>query len=166
MSENMTALLAELERAADEFGADRLAGAMQSFRAVLGFLEAEGVEARRLLPLVWLASSMNDAFSDAGQKPFHDAHTWAFAAAAVDLLKQSGVEIAEGARLVARAANREFDAKQLIEFRKNIRKGRVRDEAADAYHWCVSQQGPRLNNLSEAARRKAVLHMVRTLFGK
>ncbi|MCC5977017.1 MAG: hypothetical protein JJU21_03045 [Salinarimonas sp.] len=166
MSGNMEKLMADLDAAADAFERDKATGALQSFRALVQFLDSERVGARRMLPVAWLAASLNDAQSSAGQKPFHDAHTWAFAAAAVDLLKQTGMEIGSAAQEVARSSGREFDADQLLEFRKNCRKGRARREAIDAYHWCISQQGPRLATLDNEGQRKAIDHMIASLFGK
>lgn len=105
---------------------------------VIAYLQREGVPPRLLGPLRRLVADVGDrAAREVGkvEKAHLEAINQARAAAVVHILKLSGhsEKIADAARAASQATGGTFRPSELIEFRKNISRGRAREDAITAY---------------------------------
>ena len=69
------------------------------------------------------------------------------------------MDLKAAAKAVSKATG--IEPSQLIEFRKNIRKRRARDEASDAYWRTLQQEGKQLKQLAPEHRIKVILGAVK-----
>ena len=157
----------ELEAAAKVFGDDQNRGAILALRAVTNLIRREGMEhVSAPIPFYWLSDKIaHEALGGVGKNDF-DAGRMGMAAGAVDLLKSEGNSLHEAARLVAREIDG-MDAAQLIEFRKNLGKGRAKSGAIEARRDFVRYIGPMLEpHTSKDFRKKCILRGIGSVFCK
>jgi hypothetical protein len=160
----MAALLNRLEAARKQHVQEQMPGAVAAIMALLDFLKAEGATPGQCLPLAWLA---NDLTSTTIGKPMFEAGQWAIAAAAVDVLKLTGMAVPEACRRVARSTGGALDGKQLADWRKNVRGKKARPDAVDHYHHAVRELTAYLNSVGLDKNRweRPLLAMVADTFG-
>lgn len=139
---------------------DRL-GSAYAVDAVCNFLLAAGMEPRLQAPLQSLIGDMADDLTRDGRKPLLESLQWAQAARAVDILKREGMALPTAADEVSKATGRAIGKKQLIEFRRNVRKRRARQEAIDAYFAADKHAAAALAHLKPEDRIKETLHAIR-----
>lgn len=106
-------------------------GEAHAILAVCQFLIDQKVERRLIAPLHSVAGKIAEADKTTATKPMMVAVQMTTAAWAIDVLKGAGLKLSDAAKRVATAT--EFDDKALLEFRKNLGKGRVRPEAVEEY---------------------------------
>jgi hypothetical protein len=131
---NLRALEGRLETALETYSRrDAGLGIFEALVAVQRYLD-ETLPARLQAPVIELIGQLADARTP-GKKPLVEAARMAFAACAIDLLVETGMRpVARAARAVVREAGFSgVTARQLLEFRKNLRKGRARREALTMY---------------------------------
>jgi hypothetical protein len=138
---------------------DQRLGSGHAVVAVCDFLGSLGIEPRLRVPLQSLIADMADDLTKDARKPLFESFHWAKAAAAIDILKGADMDLKAAAKAVSKATG--IEPSQLMEFRKNIRKGRARDEANDAYWRTLQQEGEQLKQLAPKDRIKVILAVVR-----
>lgn len=119
-----------------------------------------------LEPIDWMMNEfMRKVYSDPvkHQKPQYDAVRMGIASGAVDLLMREGLKREDAARRVCRQSQ-VSTPEALIEFRKNIGKGKVVEIATEAKIGFVNEVKIRLKDIeSPDLRKKAILKSVKIL---
>ncbi len=134
LESDLKALETRLEAALKAYSEkDAGLGIFEALVAVRHYLDAT-LPARLQAPIIEHIGQLADGQSP-GRKPLIEAARMAFAACAIDLLVEAGMRpVARAARAVVREAGFSgVTAQQLLEFRKNLRKGRARQEARLMY---------------------------------
>jgi hypothetical protein len=152
----------KLAEAVTMFEEDKQLGAFMALQAFVKVVEKTHPKPWSVLkPIHWMMNEFaHDPSTDSG-KPLFDAMRGGIAAGAIDLLKIDKMTIAEAARLVARECDL-GTAKQLIEFRKNIGRGREKPVAAKARLQFVNTVKAELSETTKKdLRQKAILREVR-----
>ncbi len=165
MTNNSDLLQVRLDMAYQRHASDNMEGAIDALAAVIEFLKAEGAAAHETLPLIWLAHHMTDKTPG---KPLFEAGQWAIAAAAVDMLKKSGVKLDVACERIARATGGALVASQLKDFRKNVSGYRQRVEVTKQYEQNKKILEQKLNEmLPDKARWETFLvTLVSETFGR
>ena len=135
--------------------------------AINEFLSKAGIEPHLRAPLVSIASDIAKHVEADSRKPLDESIKGASAAAAVHVLMLGGDSMQDAGAAISRATGGALTAKQLIELRKNISKGRARSEAKDYYDQLIHQwTSPEslTSALDHAGKRKSLLIMVSEIF--
>ena len=150
-----------LEKALQVFkDTDGRLGSADAIIAVCDFLGVIGIEPQLRVPLQSLVGGMVDGLTRDARKPILESLQWAKAAAAIDILKGADMDLKAAAKAISKATGGTVEAGQLIEFRKNIRKRRTRDEATNAYWRTIQHEGEQLKQLAPADRIWVILGAV------
>ena len=135
---------------------DAQKGKADAILAVCQFLIEQKFEQRLLTPLQAAAAQIADVDKGA-TKPIMESVSLALAAWAIDMLKGAGLAVPTAAKKVAIATG--VDNKKLIEFRKNLGKGRARQEAIDEYRKAHQELAIHLNAVAPEERVTLVLEV-------
>ena len=140
-------------------------GAIAALLAVIDYLEDEGAMPGHILPLRWLGYEFTQ--DDVG-KPLFKAGQDAIAAAAVDLLLQSGLSQDDACNRGARATGGVITGSQLKTLRKNFLGHRQRPEAIKQYEQATKAMTGVLRDMSPdvSGWETVVMKMVAHTFGK
>ena len=141
-------------------------GMFEALVAIREYLDAT-LPVRLQAPFIDLLGQLADAGSH-GKKPLVEAGRMAFAACAIDLLVETGMRpVARAARAVLKEAGLPgVTPQELLEFRKNLRKGRARREALSMYDqaratWRRAMPGELLASMPATKVQAAILLGVR-----
>ena len=138
---NLSDFTSQMEEASQTFNDDRTAGSILALHAVIKLLPKIGLGAE-VMPLVWLLSSLVKAETGQATKSSYDSLVLGVAVAAIEFARNKERNLFEAARICAACAAEKFGmqitAEQLIEVRKNIRKGRASPEMVSTYWKIVS----------------------------
>lgn len=164
MSENRDQLFECLEAARVLHAKHQKHGAIAALLAVIDYLENEGAMPGHILPLRWLGYEFTQ---DEIGKPLFKAGQDAIAAAAVDLLLQTGLSQDEACNRVARATGSVITGSQLKTLRKNFLGHRQRPEAIKQYEQATKAITGVLTDMSpdQSGWENAVIKMVAHTFG-
>lgn len=164
VSDNFETLLTRLEGARKLHATDQKPGAVAALLAVIEYLSEAGATAGHTLPLKWLA---HDLYDKTPGKPIFEAAQWAIAAAAVDVLKLTGISVPQACLRVSRASGGAFTKDQLWDWRKNVRGKKARPDAVKHYHEAHNQMKVALavHNPDKSQWEKGVIAMIGDTFG-
>lgn len=167
MIASLERLLAHLDMAHDDLVQGQELGKLDAILAVVQYLKDAGASPSQLLPLGALA---NDLYRPkvGNQKPLLASIREAVAAAAVDVLKDGGMSLADALGLVSEATGGALDQTQLGDLRENLRRTKKRSEARQKYDEAKNGFTKfRRDNAEapESAWRDAVLAVVKKRYG-
>ena len=138
MSEELSRIEAELEHALDVHrNVHSDYGSALAIKAAIDLLLRMGVKPQLTIPLASILGQYSDRYSSENLKPHTESLQWARAAGCLDVLRSNGMPLKEAAQRVSRNIKGRISADQIIEFRKNIRRGRARQDAIDAFQHTV-----------------------------
>lgn len=151
---DMEALAEDLEGALLKFEGNKTDGSISAVCAALRYFSAIGIPARLQRPLVEMAIHHADLTKADARKPLGESLKLAVGAAAIDVLNV--------AIMVANAMGVPKTAKQLIAYRKNLRKGRGRKEAKAQYESALGHLKP-FRALPVEQRQEKILQLIREM---
>lgn len=160
-------LLAHLDMAHDDLVQGQEQGKLDALLAVLQYLKDAGASPSQLLPLGSLANDLHRP-KVGNQKPLLASIREAVAVAAVDVLKDGGMSLADALALVSEATGRALDQTQLRDLRENLRRTNKRSEAREKYDQAKKGFTGFRRDYAEApdsAWRDAVLAVVKKRYG-
>lgn len=132
MGDNEQKLLELLEDARIKHAGEHKAGAIDALGAVIWYLKSEGVSEAHTLPLMWLAHDLI-AKPVGHSKPLFNAGREGLAVAAVDALKDSGLNLRSALAEVSEVMNGEMTPTQLENWRESLRRTKKRTPAKKQY---------------------------------
>lgn len=160
-------LLAYLDMAHDDLMQGQELGKLDALLAVLQYLKDAGASPSQLLPLGALANDLHRP-KVGNQKPALASMREAVAVAAVDVLKDGGMRVADALALVSEATGGALDQTQLGDLRENLRRTKKRSEAREKYDQAKKgfTESRRDNaEVQDSAWRDAVLAVVKKRYG-
>lgn len=167
----LATLLARLDECHDKHAQDQTAGAIDALGAVIHFLRSNGATAGQTLPLMWLAYQFSTfKIKEPGNpKPLFPAGRESIAAAAIDMLMESGLNEIAACNGVSKAIGGAKTGKQLQDWRGNIRQNKTRAEARaqydDACRVFRAMRQAEFAGVDQSTWRKGVLAMVARSYG-
>lgn len=126
-------LWARLEKARAKHAQDPKEGSRDALAAVIEFIEDLGATKRHTAALGWMLHQFEPKKEAGNLKPLFHAYREAVAAAAIDLLMESGLSEIDASNAVSKAMGGKKTGKQLRDWRGNVSERKARPEAQDAY---------------------------------
>jgi len=163
VTDPMNELRDGLSFASKEFEKSEILGAMAALEAVMKFVQNRVPDRAAIVPLTWLSMKLADEALERQGKSLFDATRLGIVSGFIDLLKLEGIKVNDAAQMIARKSNGVTAAK-LLEFRKNVGKGRASADAIESRRVILNLRNILDETPDRETRIKAVMNAVENLF--